>query len=61
MRRGYLAAPKVISYCGGGISATVDALACLLVGQSNVAVYDGSMAEWVRDESLADGDWQLAD
>lgn len=50
--KGLLAAPKVISYCGGGISATVDALACLLVGQSNVAVYDGSMAEWVRDESL---------
>lgn len=50
--KGLLTAPKVISYCGGGISATVDALACLLVGQANVAVYDGSMAEWVRDESL---------
>ena len=50
--RGLLAAPQVISYCGGGISATIDAFACLLCGKEEVAVYDGSMAEWVRDESL---------
>lgn len=49
---GLLSAPKVIAYCGGGISATIDAFACLLCGQEQVAVYDGSMAEWVRDESL---------
>ena len=49
---GLLAAPQVISYCGGGISATIDAFACLLCGKEEVAVYDGSMAEWVRDESL---------
>ncbi|MDE0190962.1 MAG: sulfurtransferase [Gammaproteobacteria bacterium] len=49
---GLLDAPRVIAYCGGGISATVDAFACLLVGHGDVAVYDGSMAEWVRDESL---------
>ena len=36
----------------GGISATIDAFACLLCGQEEAAVYDGSMAEWVRDESL---------
>ena len=50
--KGLLAAPRVIAYCGGGISATIDAFACLLCGKENVAVYDGSMAEWVRDESL---------
>ncbi len=50
--KGMLDAPRVIAYCGGGISATIDAFACLLVGQENVAVYDGSMSEWVRDESL---------
>lgn len=50
--RGLLAADRVIAYCGGGISATIDALACLLVGKEEVAVYDGSMSEWVRDESL---------
>ncbi|MDA1076420.1 MAG: sulfurtransferase [Proteobacteria bacterium] len=42
----------VIAYCGGGISATIDAFACLLVGKENVAVYDGSMSEWVKNESL---------
>ncbi len=50
--KGLLAANRVIAYCGGGISATIDALACLLVGKEAVAVYDGSMSEWVRDESL---------
>ncbi|MCZ6709524.1 MAG: sulfurtransferase [Gammaproteobacteria bacterium] len=49
---GLLDAARVITYCGGGISATVDAFACLLVGKDEVAVYDGSMAEWVRNESL---------
>lgn len=49
---GMLAAPRVITYCGGGISATVNAFACLLAGKTEVAVYDGSMSEWVRDESL---------
>ena len=50
--KGLLRAPRVIAYCGGGISATVDGFACLLAGHDDVAVYDGSMAEWVRDESL---------
>lgn len=49
---GLLAAERVITYCGGGISATLDAFACLLVGQENVAVYDGSMSEWARDPAL---------
>ena len=50
--KGLLDADRVIAYCGGGISATIDALACLLVGKNEVAVYDGSMSEWVRDERL---------
>ena len=50
--KGLLSTPRVIAYCGGGISATVDAFACLLVGHGDVAVYDGSLAEWVRDGSL---------
>ncbi|MFU8817790.1 MAG: sulfurtransferase [Pseudomonadales bacterium] len=49
---GMLDAPRVITYCGGGISATVDAFACLLLSKQEVAVYDGSMSEWVRDASL---------
>ena len=43
---------RVIAYCGGGISATMDALALTLAGHSNVAVYDGSMSDWVADEKL---------
>jgi thiosulfate/3-mercaptopyruvate sulfurtransferase len=43
---------RVVVYCGGGISATVDAFALALVGHPNVAVYDGSLSEWARDPSL---------
>ena len=43
---------RVITYCGGGISATLDAFALTLLGHPGVAVYDGSMSEWVKDESL---------
>jgi thiosulfate/3-mercaptopyruvate sulfurtransferase len=51
--KGVMNKPKVIAYCGGGISATIDALALKLIGHNDVAVYDGSMSEWVKDESLA--------
>jgi thiosulfate/3-mercaptopyruvate sulfurtransferase len=50
--RGLLTADRIIAYCGGGISATIDGFACLLAGQERVAVYDGSMSEWVRDQTL---------
>ena len=40
---------RAICYCGGGISATMNALALTRLGHPSVAVYDGSMAEWVRD------------
>ena len=49
---GALRKPRVICYCGGGISATMDALALTLIGHPNVAVYDGSMSEWVLDAAL---------
>jgi thiosulfate/3-mercaptopyruvate sulfurtransferase len=42
-------ADKVITYCGGGIAATADAFALALLGHDDVAVYDGSLGEWVRD------------
>lgn len=44
-------ADRVITYCGGGIAATLSAFACALMGQDNVAVYDGSMSEWVQDDA----------
>lgn len=46
---GALQRPRVICYCGGGISATMDALALTRLGHPSIAVYDGSMAEWVSD------------
>ncbi len=39
---------RVITYCGGGIAATSDALALAVAG-IDAAVYDGSLAEWVAD------------
>lgn len=44
--RGLLQRQRVISYCGGGIAATTVAFALSLLGQDNVAVYDGSLQEW---------------
>ena len=49
---GAFAKKRVIVYCGGGISATMDAMALTLAGHPNVAIYDGSMSEWVRDPAL---------
>ena len=43
---------RVITYCGGGIAASSDALILSLLGYDNVAVYDGSLSEWARDPSL---------
>ena len=49
---GALDKSRVIAYCGGGISATMDALALTLLGHPGVSVYDGSMMEWVADPAL---------
>lgn len=43
---------RVIVYCGGGIAATVDAFLMYQLGYENLAVYDNSMSEWAKDESL---------
>ncbi len=37
---------RTITYCGGGIAATLNAMAYLMAGNENVAVYDGSLYEW---------------
>jgi len=49
---GALTRPRAICYCGGGISATMDALALTRLGHPAVAVYDGSMSEWSRDPQM---------
>ncbi|MFJ3899833.1 sulfurtransferase [Streptomyces sp. NPDC090083] len=42
----------VVIYCGGGISASLTALALTLAGVHQVALYDGSLEEWTADEEL---------
>lgn len=44
-----LGAPRIITYCGGGIAAASSALALTLLGERSVAIYDGSLSEWVAD------------
>jgi thiosulfate/3-mercaptopyruvate sulfurtransferase len=43
---------RKINYCGGGIAATGDALALYLLGEHDVAIYDGSLREWTSNEAL---------
>ncbi len=43
---------RTVLYCGGGIAATLDAVVLKRLGYDDLAVYDASMSEWARDESL---------
>jgi thiosulfate/3-mercaptopyruvate sulfurtransferase len=43
---------RVVAYCGGGISATVDLFLLHRLGYDDLTLYDGSMGEWARDTSL---------
>jgi thiosulfate/3-mercaptopyruvate sulfurtransferase len=43
---------RVVAYCGGGISATVDLFLLHRLGYDNLTLYDGSMGEWANDMSL---------
>lgn len=45
-------AERIITYCGGGISATVDNFMLYRLGYDNVATYDASMGEWAQDDTL---------
>lgn len=51
-KTGAVTADRVITYCGGGVAASSDALALVCLGIKNVAVYDGSLSEWAADPSL---------
>ena len=48
---------SVITYCGGGIAASLDAFVLHLLGKQDVSVYDGSLTEWVSDETLPVDRW----
>jgi thiosulfate/3-mercaptopyruvate sulfurtransferase len=43
---------RVVAYCGGGISATIDLFLLHRLGYDNLSLYDGSMGEWAKDTSL---------
>jgi thiosulfate/3-mercaptopyruvate sulfurtransferase len=43
---------QVITYCGGGIAASSDALILTMLGHPDVRLYDASMSEWSNDPSL---------
>ena len=43
---------RVVAYCGGGISATIDLFLLHRLGYDNLTLYDGSMGEWAKDEVL---------
>lgn len=52
---------RIITYCGGGIAAAVNAAAHLMTGHDNVAVYDGSLYEWLGEGLPAEGNgkWEI--
>jgi len=52
---------RIITYCGGGIAASLSAMAHLMVGQENVAVYDGSLNEWLGEglPIVGNGKWEI--
>jgi thiosulfate/3-mercaptopyruvate sulfurtransferase len=43
---------RVICYCGGGISATIDLFLLHQLGYDNLTLYDGSMGEWAKEHAL---------
>lgn len=43
---------RIITYCDLGYAASNAAFVLTLLGYDDVAVYDGSFAEWSRDDSL---------
>ena len=40
---------RTITYCGGGIAASVDAFVLTRLGYTDVAIYDGSLDEWTSN------------
>jgi thiosulfate/3-mercaptopyruvate sulfurtransferase len=43
---------RVITYCGGGIAASADALVLVMLGHPEVKLYDASLGEWAADPNL---------
>lgn len=43
----------VVLYCGGAISASLNALALTLAGVGDIRIYDGSLEQWAADPGAA--------
>jgi thiosulfate/3-mercaptopyruvate sulfurtransferase len=43
---------RIIVYCGGGIAATLDAFLLHQLGYKDITIYDDSMSQWAKDETL---------
>jgi thiosulfate/3-mercaptopyruvate sulfurtransferase len=41
----------VVAYCGGGVSATLNLFSLWLLGVDDARLYDGSLSEWLSDET----------
>jgi thiosulfate/3-mercaptopyruvate sulfurtransferase len=52
---------RIITYCGGGIAAALNTMAHMMVGHENVAVYDGSLYEWLGEKlpTQGTGKWEI--
>jgi len=50
--QGFARDKRVIAYCGGGISATIDLFMLHRLGYDRLTLYDGSMGEWAMDDKL---------
>ncbi|WP_309714103.1 rhodanese-like domain-containing protein [Pseudolysinimonas sp.] len=44
-----LDAPRIVAYCNGGVAAAAAALQLVRLGETHVAIYDGSLNEWAAD------------
>lgn len=40
---------RIVTYCNGGIAAAAAALQLVRLGETDVAIYDGSLNEWAAD------------
>ncbi|MBC7725226.1 MAG: sulfurtransferase [Burkholderiaceae bacterium] len=52
LTEGVTGTEEVLLYCGGGITATANALTLAELGITAVRIYDGSLEEWAADDTL---------
>ena len=50
--QGFSRDKRVVAYCGGGISASIDLFMLHRLGYDKLTLYDASMGEWAVDDKL---------